>query len=281
VISIVTISMNQGRFLPMAVESVLSQRDVDLKYVIVDAGSTDGSREYLATIQDPRVDLILEPDHGPAEGLNKGIRSSMGAVIGYLNADDLYLAGALRDVDRLLRTNRTIDVVYGDGWILDGDGRVIRHFESTRWGLRRYVYGAVSVLQQSTFFRREAFERTSGFNQENRTSWDGELLVDLALTGSRIEHRRADWGAFRLHPEGISGSRRLESRYREDRKRIFARAMGRGPNRADRILERLARATKLLLSPGYAIRRSIAKPNRASHILRGAEGFVVSNSFRS
>jgi glycosyltransferase involved in cell wall biosynthesis len=275
VISIVTISFNQGRYLPIAVESVLSQEDVDLEYVIVDAGSADGSREYLATIRDPRVSLILEPDQGPADGLNKGIRATTASVVGYLNADDLYLADALRDVHGYLRESPTVDVVYGDGWLVDAHGRVIRHFESTPWALRRYLYGGVSVLQQATFFRRSAFDRTSGFNTQNTTSWDGELLVDLALSGAKIEHRRADWGAFRLHAEGISGSGRLEKRYNEDRQRVFTRTMGRGPTATDRVVERWTRAAKLLASPGYMTRRLLAKPRRQTSIQRGARGFTV------
>ncbi len=274
-ISVVTISMNQGQFLPTAVDSVLSQGDVDVEYVIVDAGSTDGTREYLATLRDSRVSLVLEPDHGPADGLNKGVRFTSGAVIGYLNADDVYLEGALRGVDDIFRREPWVDVVYGDGWIIDGDNRVLRHFDSTPWGLRPYLYGGVSVLQQSTFFRRAAFDRTPGFNTLNVTCWDGELLVDLALAGARFRHVRADWSAFRLHSEGISGSGRLEGRYQEDRRHFVARTIGRGPSPVDPVLGLLARGTKLLRSPGYALRRLTSRPGAESRIEPGPDGYVV------
>ncbi len=274
-ISIVTISMNQGRFLPTTVDSVLSQCDVDLEYVIVDAGSTDGSREYLATLHDPRVKLVLEPDQGPADGLNKGVRSATGAVVGYLNADDLYLANTLRGVDDLFRRKPSVDVVYGDGWIIDGEGRVVRHFESTPWALRQYLYGGVSVLQQSTFFRREAFDHTSGFNTRNATCWDGELLVDLALAGARFHHVCADWSAFRLHAGGISGSRRLEKQYREDLIRLRARAAGREPGTVDACLRPVFRAVKMLRSPGYMIRRLGSQPRARQRIELGPGGYVV------
>lgn len=274
-ISIVTISMNQGHFLPTAVNSVLSQRDVDLEYVVVDAGSTDGSREYLATLTDPRVRLLLEPDQGPADGLNKGVRCTSGSMVGYLNADDIYLADALRGVDDVLRRTPHVDVAYGDGWIIDGEDRVVRHFESTRWGLRQYLYGGVSVLQQSTFFRREAFDRTAGFNTINTTSWDGELLVDLGLAGARFHHVRANWAAFRLHAEGISGSGRLEPQYHQDRQRFVARAIGRGPSPIDPVLELSARGAKLLRSPGYALRRLRSRSLAGSRIERGSDGYVI------
>jgi glycosyltransferase involved in cell wall biosynthesis len=275
VISIVTISMNQGRFLPIAVDSVLSQRDVDIEYVIVDAGSTDGSREYLETLRDPRVRLILEKDAGPADGLNKGVQSTSGTVVGYLNADDAYLTGAFRDVDSFFRRKPRVDVVYGDGWMIDGDGRVLRHFESTPWGLRQYLYGGVSVLQQSTFFRRAAFQRTSGFNTVNATCWDGELLVDLALTGARLFHARADWSAFRLHAEGISGSGRLQERYYGDLQRLRARGTGREPGTLHAFLRPAFRGVKLLRSPGYSLRRLWSRPPAGRRLERGPDGYVV------
>ncbi|MDP3972822.1 MAG: glycosyltransferase family 2 protein [Candidatus Nanopelagicales bacterium] len=274
-ISIVTISMNQGRFLPTAVDSVLSQRGVDVEYVIVDAGSTDGSREYLATLRDPRVRLVLEPDRGPADGLNKGIRCTSGGVIGYLNADDAYLEGAFSAVDDLFRREPWADVVYGNGWIIDAEDRVLRHFESTPWGLRRYLFGGVNVLQQSTFLRRAAFDRTDGFNILNETCWDGEMLVDLARVGARFRHVRTDWAAFRVHAEGISGSGRLEARYREDRRRFVARAMGRGPSLTDPVLGLGARGAKLLRSPGYGLRRLRSRSEAGSRIEREPHGYVV------
>jgi glycosyltransferase involved in cell wall biosynthesis len=274
-ISIVTVSMDQGRFLPTAVNSVLSQRAVDLEYFIVDAGSTDGSREYLATLTDPRVKLLLEPDQGPADGLNKGLQLTSGSVIGYLNADDVYLAGTLRGVDEVFRRTPDVDVVYGDGWIIDGEGRVRRHYESTPWGLRQYLYGGVSVLQQSTFFRRATFDRTGGFNTINTTSWDGELLVDMAMTGARFQHVRADWAAFRLHAEGISGSGRLEPKYNEDRQRFVTRAIGHDPGVADRVRALSARGEKLFRSPGYALRRLKSRSTAGGLVERGPDGYVI------
>ncbi len=278
-ISVVTISMNQGQFLQYAVDSVLSQQGTDLEYVVVDAGSTDRSREYLKSLLDPRLRLIFEADGGPADGLNKGVRSTKGDVVGYLNADDVYLAGALQAVVDIFDQEPDIDVVYGDGWIIDGEGRALRHFESTPWGLRRYLRGGVNVLQQSTFFRRSVFDRTAGFNTSNATCWDGELLVDLALAGARFRHVRADWSAFRLHPDGISGSGRLEMRYREDRQRFVARVMGRESGVLDAALGYAARGAKILRSPGYASRRLLARPPLGLQLTRHQQGYILQSGF--
>ena len=267
--------MPSARFLPTAVSSVLVQQGAELEYVIVDAGSTDGSRQYLATLADPRVTVVLEPDEGPADGLNKGVRLTSGSIVGCLNADDIYLADALREVQNVFCSTPDVDVVYGDGWIIDAEDRVVRHFESTPWGLRRYLYGGVNVLQQSTFFRRNAFNRTAGFNTSNTTSWDGEFLVDLGMAGARFQHVEADWAAFRLHAAGISGSGRLQLRYQQDRLRVVARAAGRERSLFDPVLEVSARLLKLLRSPGYAFRRLLSRSLAGRLLEHGPTGYVV------
>jgi hypothetical protein len=107
---------------------------------------------------------------------------------------------------------------------------------SDRWSLRRYAYGAAVVPQQATFFRRAALLRAGGFNEENRTCWDGELLVDMARAGGRFHRLGAFLGAFRLHPESISGSERFHAQYVEDTRRIFRKIQGRDWAGRDRFL---------------------------------------------
>jgi len=93
--------------------------------------------------------------------------------------------------------------------------------------VRRYLYGGTRWLQQSTFFRREAFLLSPGFNTENRTSWDGELFVSMAQMGAIVGYIDADLAAFRIHGASISGTGRLVDAYREDCKRIFRQFRGR------------------------------------------------------
>ncbi|MCU0973368.1 MAG: glycosyltransferase, partial [Burkholderiales bacterium] len=180
-ISIVTISFNQGAFLEQAINSVCAQEGVEVDYVIVDPGSTDGSREIIRRYSDRFAACMLDPDEGPADGLNKGFERTRAEVLGYLNADDLLLPGALRFACEFFRRHREIDVITGNGWVVDEHGRRMRRDFSDRFSLRAVAYDACVAVQPSTFFRRSAFARTGGFNVSNRSNWDGELLVDMAL----------------------------------------------------------------------------------------------------
>jgi glycosyltransferase involved in cell wall biosynthesis len=99
-ISIVTISFNQGKFLRQCIDSILTQTDCDVEYIVVDPGSTDGSRALIESYGD-RIIKVFEPDEGPADGLNQGFKCATGEIYGFVNADDYLLPGSLKHVNRI------------------------------------------------------------------------------------------------------------------------------------------------------------------------------------
>ena len=204
-ISIVTLSYNQLTFLGDAIESILRQGYPDLEYIVVDPGSTDGSRELLRSYEEQISRLIFERDQGAADGLNKGFASATGEIFGFLNADDFLLPGALHRVSEFFKSHPQCDIAMGNGNVVDAHGQTLRHVRARDFTVRRYLYGGTRWLQQSTFFRRKAFLRSPGFNTENRTSWDGELFVSMAHMGATVGYINADLAAFRIHDASISG----------------------------------------------------------------------------
>jgi glycosyltransferase involved in cell wall biosynthesis len=226
-ISIVTLSFNQHAYLREAIESVLGQEYRDLEYIVVDPGSSDSSRETIQNYSAAISQTVFEPDRGPSDGLNKGFSRATGEVLGFLNADDLLLPGSLQKVADFFAHRPNCDLAFGNGFIIDGEGRRVRHVRARDFTVRRYLLGGARFLQQSTFFRRAAFIRTAGFNLANRTSWDGELFLNMVKQGVTVGYIDADLAAFRIHSTSISGSGRLLTAYREDCRRIFQEIMGR------------------------------------------------------
>lgn len=255
--SIVTISYNQAQFLKEAVESVLAQRDdgVDLEYIVVDPGSTDGSRDIIREYGDDIDLVVFEPDHGPADGLSKGFRLASGDFGGYINSDDLLLPHSLKRVETFLALHPEVDVVVGDGIRRDERRNPIRERRhvSSRFSAVRYAYQSATFLQQSTFFRMDAFRAVGGFNSGNRTCWDGELLSDLSRTGFRFRNLHQDLSVFRVHQGSISGSGRLEAAYEDDLRRIGCATLGRRPvatlGASLRLLSKLERVAAKLARP--------------------------------
>ncbi len=232
-VSIVTLSFNQGQFLETAIRSVVEQENIDLDYILVDPGSTDDSRSIIESYRDRISEVVLERDDGPADGLNNGFERASGDIYGFLNADDVLRPGALAEVAQAFHDHPEADIITGHGHLIDAEGEPIRRMYTDRFSLWGYLYGGVVLLQQSTFFRARAFDVAGGFNAANRTCWDGELWLDMALAGKRFFRVNNFWSAFRVYESSITGSIAgngdHRAAYERDRRRMFLKARGRLP----------------------------------------------------
>jgi len=251
-ISLVTISFNQARFLKAAIESILGQDYPELEYIVVDPGSSDGSRELLERYRGRISHLILEPDSGPSDGLNKGFARATGQILGYLNSDDVLLPGTLSRVAASFRDRPQADVIYGHGYVIGSNGERLARFRSDRFSLRRSAYGNSIIMQQAAFWRREAFFQVGGFNPANRLCWDGEFWIDLALAGKRFCRIDEYWACFRAHTASITHNfhgQTTNSPFARELERLMEKALQRPPAAKDSLYSVTTRAQKWLVDP--------------------------------
>jgi glycosyltransferase involved in cell wall biosynthesis len=219
-------------------QSVLSQDWPEIEYFVVDPGSTDNTQEIIRGFQEKypgRIVHIIEHDTGPADGLNKAFARATGDLFGYLNADDYYCQGCFREAVRAARRFPNAKAIYGDGYIADETGRCHKRVISTTFSAKRFVYGGALVLQQSTFYRADAFRTIGGFNISNRTSWDAELLLEMSLRHMKLVHVPGFWSVFRIHKESITGSQRLAEESLRVHARYFTTVIGRNRTFFDRL----------------------------------------------
>ena len=250
--SVVTISFNQAEFLTRAISSVVEQAGVDVEYIVVDPGSTDGSRDIIKLYDKHLARTVFEADDSPGDGLNNGFRFATGDIYCYLNSDDAFEAGAFDRVNSYFEANPNVDVVFGNAWIIDRKDRRLRRVWSEPFNRIMVAYGAAIQIQPSTFVRREAFLRSGGFNAANLSNWDGELLIDLFMTGARFGRINAFLSCYRLHPVSITSSGKYDQKIAEFARRRFERLMGRPYAWYDAYISRALRFAKHVRDP-YAL----------------------------
>lgn len=225
-ISIVMLCFNQLEFLHKAIHSVLLQDSVDLQLIIVDPGSTDGSREFAQSManQDHRITLIFDSDSGPADGLNKGFKLAQSEIFGYLNSDDMYLPSVLKNVEKFFKLRPEADVIYGHGLIIDEINHGKVHFAySDEFSKSRIATGTTRIMQQSTFFRKASIDEARiCFNSENSTCWDYEFVVDCFMAGLGFLRIDQIFGVLRIHSRSITGQNLNRKEYLVDKNRITA-----------------------------------------------------------
>jgi glycosyltransferase involved in cell wall biosynthesis len=249
-------------------ESVLSQDWADVEYLVVDPGSTDHTPEIILAFQRKyphRIVHIAERDSGPADGLNRAFARASGELFGYLNADDIYLPGCFREAVRAAERFPNAAAIYADGYKVDGDRRILQKVISTKFSAKRFVYGGALVLQQSTFYRAEAFRAVGGFNVSNRTSWDAEILFDMSLRNMPLVHVPGFWSEFRIHPESITGSQRLAEESHRTHDRYFRTAMNREKTAFDSAAGKAVLGYTLLTEPRSLLARVGNRLGRHQH----------------
>lgn len=248
-ISIVTISYNQAEFLERAICSVINQEYPDIEYIIVDPGSTDGSRGIIEKYRTKVAKVIYELDSGPADGLNKGFNSATGDIYGFLNSDDVLMPGALSFAAEYFKAHPDIDLVSGNCIVLSKRDEVIRKFYSDPFFLYWHAYGSASWVQPSTFFRSNIYKKTSGFNISNSSNWDAELFVDMLLQGGRARRVNEILSGYRLHDESITSSCKLNGKIQMYRKNIFRKIIGRERRIYDYLIFCIIRLCKHIHNP--------------------------------
>jgi len=195
--SIITPSLNYGRFLDDCLSSVANQSGVSLEHLVFDGGSTDNSAEIAARY--PSVIWSQEKDSGMSAAINKGFAQVQGDWVIWLNADDRLKPGALAKVLAELQKSNA-DVVYGDYDFIDEPGNVIRHMKVPRWSAFVHIYHHCYVPSTAAFYRNSTvIEKGYRLREDFRYVMDGEFYARLDSVGKKFKHVPINIADFRMH----------------------------------------------------------------------------------
>jgi len=211
-LSIVTPSFNQARFIRQTIDSVLSQNYPHIEHIVVDGSSTDGTvdilQEYGGRFPE-RFRWVSEPDKGQSDALNKGLAMARGEIIGWQNSDDYYYSGALQALAGHLAENPDAAVAYGDYDRVDERGMRTQTFRPGPFDLARFM-GDVYVANQAALFRKAAIASLGGIDENLQCAMDYDLLLKLGCR-YRLDYVPGVAGAYRWHSAGKTLSNGLQS----------------------------------------------------------------------
>ena len=201
-VSIITPSFNQARYLETTIQSVLEQDHPRLEYIIVDGGSTDGSVDIIKKYAGQLAWWVSEEDKGQTDAINKGFARANGEVLAWINSDDTYNARAVSSAVKYLTEHPQAALVYADCNFINAAGQVIGKFNSAQTNYRRLRQGYVHIPQQTVFFRAEYWRDVGPLDPSFYFAMDYDLWTRIAAKAVLKYLPGQTWANFRIHDLG-------------------------------------------------------------------------------
>ena len=200
-VSIVTPSFNQVRYLEATIQSVLSQSYPRLEYIIVDGGSTDGSVEIIRKYESKLAWWVSEKDQGQTDAINKGFAHAKGDFFAWLNSDDTYKPNALSSAVKFLQDHPEVGLAYGDANYINEDGRVIGRFPAAQTDLIRLTAVMFTSRNKPRSFAPICGARSGRLILPFISRWI--MICGFGWRArSQVKYVPQTWANFRLHTSG-------------------------------------------------------------------------------
>jgi glycosyltransferase involved in cell wall biosynthesis len=182
--TIVTPSYNKGKYIEHTICSVLKQQQstIDLKYLVIDNSSTDETNSILESYanSDSALKIIRKRDNGQFDAINQGWLQEKGDILGWLNADDIYLDNALVTVANFFYANPTVMAIYGEAIYINSNGQKIKPVTNIRNYSRKLLLSHDFITQPTVFIRREVFDQIGPLSSRYRYIFDWEYWIRIS-----------------------------------------------------------------------------------------------------
>lgn len=219
-ISVITPSYNQGKFIRETINSVLSQDYPNVELLVMDGGSTDDTVAILKSYG-KKIKWQSKKDKGQTDAINKGMREAKGEIVCYLNSDDTFLPGTLSTVAEAFKNNPNIHWLTGNYQIINENGNIIQSYiqwykTAARSSNNTTLLKILNYISQpSTFWKRSVFEQIGYFDETLRYCMDYDFWLRLSAFDKPLILFK-ELSQFRIHSLSKGGSqyeRQFEEEY--------------------------------------------------------------------
>lgn len=200
--TIITPSLNYGRFLGDCLESVASQEGVTFEHLIIDGGSIDESAGVAANF--PHATWSQEADEGMSDAINKGFDRAKGKWVMWLNADDRLKPNVLSKLlEQLNRSNA--DIVYGNWDFINEAGKTTRHMMAFRWSPFVHIHHHCYIGSTAAFYRKaNVLDKGHRLSTDFKYTMDSEFYIRLHAAGLKFQQVPITVADFRMHGGNLS-----------------------------------------------------------------------------
>ena len=214
-LSIITINYNNLEGLQKTFESVFAQTFQDFEYIVIDGGSTDGSKEYIAENANKINYWVSEPDKGVYHAMNKGIVKASGEYLLFINSGDELFENST--IEKIISDLHTVDIIAGSLNFISDKNNYIGYAQEQVSFL--YMYHN-TIWHPSTFIKKEAFETTDFYDEKMRICSDWKWFI-LATFKNKKSYKKIDTTIAKFYLDGISSSQENQNLIKKERQETF------------------------------------------------------------
>lgn len=206
-VSVITVCFNSVGTIEDTINSVQSQTYDDIEHIVIDGGSTDGTKELLESKKSCLGVLLSEPDNGLYDAMNKGIALASGEIIGVLNSDDFFESeDVVASIVESLNRSPECDLIFGDVVFVEPQDltQVTRYYGASRFRPWKLRFGWMPP-HPATFVRKSAYERVGKYRLDMRIAADYDMFVRWLLVAG-LKWKYLDKVIVRMRAGGVSTS---------------------------------------------------------------------------
>jgi len=203
-ISVITVCFNSQATLQKAIDSVASQRGVEVEHIVIDGGSHDATVDIIQRNAKRLAHFVSEPDNGVYHAMNKGLKLATGEIIAFLNSDDVYSHPKVLELVSRRMQEEALDALYGNVEFFHpgNPDRVVRTYDSGRFRPSRIGWGWMPA-HPALFVRQSIYQRFGHFREDYKIAGDYEFVARI-FKDRQMKSAHVDQVLVRMQTGGLS-----------------------------------------------------------------------------